>query len=48
MNVVEPPYKTFYADSVPGRVPRVFRARALAVCAGCGAVLFIDGGYTAQ
>jgi 1-acyl-sn-glycerol-3-phosphate acyltransferase len=34
MNVVEPPYKAFYADSVPGREPRVFRARALAVCAG--------------
>lgn len=38
MNVTEPfkeaPYKTFYADSVPGREPRVFRARALAVCAG--------------
>ena len=43
MNVPEPidapPYKAFYADSVPGREPRVFRARALAVCAGllmCG------------
>ena len=34
MNVVEPPYKAFYADSVPGREPRVFRARALAVSAG--------------
>ena len=28
-----PPYKAFYADSVPGREPRVFRARALAVIA---------------
>lgn len=38
MNVPEPcnapPYKAFYADRVPGREPRVFRARALAVCAG--------------
>jgi len=34
MNVVEPPYKAFYADSVPGRAPRVFRARALAASAG--------------
>lgn len=37
MNVPEPvdaPFKAFYADSVPGREPRVFRARALAVCAG--------------
>jgi 1-acyl-sn-glycerol-3-phosphate acyltransferase len=38
MNVPEPinapPYKAFYADSVPGREPRVFRARALAICAG--------------
>jgi 1-acyl-sn-glycerol-3-phosphate acyltransferase len=39
MNVAErpdeaAPYKAFYADSVPGREPRVFRARALAVCAG--------------
>jgi 1-acyl-sn-glycerol-3-phosphate acyltransferase len=33
MNATEP-YKAFYADSVPGREPRVFRARALAVCAG--------------
>lgn len=28
------PYKAFYADSVPGREPRVMRARTLAVCAG--------------
>jgi 1-acyl-sn-glycerol-3-phosphate acyltransferase len=34
VKVIEPPYKTFYADSVPGREPRVARARALAVCAG--------------
>ena len=38
MSVTEPykapPYKAFYADSVPGREPRVFRARALALCAG--------------
>jgi 1-acyl-sn-glycerol-3-phosphate acyltransferase len=34
MNVAEPRYKAFYADSVAGRKPRVFRARALAVCAG--------------
>jgi 1-acyl-sn-glycerol-3-phosphate acyltransferase len=30
----DPPYKAFYADSVPGREPRVFRVRALALCAG--------------
>jgi 1-acyl-sn-glycerol-3-phosphate acyltransferase len=38
MNATEPykapPYKAFYADSVPGREPRVLRTRALAVCAG--------------
>jgi 1-acyl-sn-glycerol-3-phosphate acyltransferase len=48
MNVVEPPYKAFYADSVPGREPRVFRARALAVCAGllmcAGAALMVPIG----
>jgi 1-acyl-sn-glycerol-3-phosphate acyltransferase len=48
MNVVEPPYKAFYADSVPGRQPRVFRARALAVCAGlamcAGAALMVPIG----
>ncbi len=48
MNAVEPPYKAFYADSVPGREPRVFRARALAVCAGllmcAGAVLMVPLG----
>ena len=32
--VVAPPYKAFYADSVPGREPRVWRARTLAVSAG--------------
>ncbi len=31
-----PPYKALYADSIPGREPRVFRERALAVCAGLG------------
>lgn len=48
MNVVEPPYKTFYADSVPGREPRVVRARVLAVCAGlmmcAGAALMLPLG----
>jgi 1-acyl-sn-glycerol-3-phosphate acyltransferase len=48
VNVVEPPYKAFYADSVPGREPRVFRARALAVCAGllmcAGAALMVPIG----
>jgi 1-acyl-sn-glycerol-3-phosphate acyltransferase len=48
MNVVEPPYKAFYADRVPGREPRVFRARALAVCAGllmcAGAALMVPIG----
>ena len=51
MNVPEPaeaPYKAFYADSVPGREPRVFRARALAVCAGllvcAGAALMVPIG----
>lgn len=34
MKTAEQPYKPFYADSVPGREPRVMRARALAVCAG--------------
>lgn len=34
MKATEQPYKAFYADSVPGRQPRVIRARTLAVCAG--------------
>lgn len=34
MKAAEQPYKAFYADSVPGRQPRVLRARTLAVCAG--------------
>ena len=34
MKAAEEPYKAFYADSVPGRQPRVMRARSLAVCAG--------------
>ncbi len=42
------PYRAFYADSVPGRTPRVFRARALAVCAGlmmcAGAALMLPLG----
>jgi 1-acyl-sn-glycerol-3-phosphate acyltransferase len=41
-------YKAFYADSVPGREPRVFRERALAVCAGlmvcAGAALMVPLG----
>jgi 1-acyl-sn-glycerol-3-phosphate acyltransferase len=48
MNAVEPPYKAFYSDSVAGREPRVFRARALAVCAGllmcAGAALMVPIG----
>ena len=51
MNTPEPaeaPYKAFYADSVPGREPRVFRVRALAVCAGllvcAGAALMVPIG----
>jgi 1-acyl-sn-glycerol-3-phosphate acyltransferase len=48
MNVVEPPFKAFYADTVPGREPRVFRAWALAACAGlvmcAGAALLIPIG----
>ena len=34
MKAAEPPYKAFYADTVTGREPRVFRVRALAVCGG--------------
>jgi 1-acyl-sn-glycerol-3-phosphate acyltransferase len=34
MNVVEPPYKAFYADTIPGRAPRVWRARMRMACAG--------------
>jgi 1-acyl-sn-glycerol-3-phosphate acyltransferase len=34
MSVAEPRYKTFYADTVSGREPRVLRARVLAVTAG--------------
>ncbi len=52
MNVTEPykdpPYKAFYADTVPGREPRVWRPRALAACAGLlvcvGAALMIPLG----
>ena len=45
MNVAD---KAFYAESVPGREPRVFRERSLAVCAGllvcAGAALLIPIG----
>lgn len=34
MNMAEPRYKTFYADSFPGREPRVLRAKLLAAIAG--------------
>ena len=34
MNTIERRYKAFYAESVPGREPRVWRARGLAVTAG--------------
>jgi len=48
LTVIEPPYKAFYADTVPGREPRIARARALAVCAGlmlgAGAALMIPIG----
>lgn len=48
MNAVEPPYRAFYADTVPGREPRVWRSRALAVCAGlvlcAGAALMLPLG----
>ena len=48
MSVVEPQYKAFYADNFPGREPRVFRARALALCAGllmcAGATLMVPLG----
>jgi 1-acyl-sn-glycerol-3-phosphate acyltransferase len=52
MNQLEPidapPYKAFYADSVPGREPRVLRARVLAVTAGlamcAGAALMVPLG----
>jgi 1-acyl-sn-glycerol-3-phosphate acyltransferase len=43
-----PPYRAFYADSVPGREPRVWRARTLAVTAGLivcfGAALMVPLG----
>jgi 1-acyl-sn-glycerol-3-phosphate acyltransferase len=46
--VTAEPYKAFYADSVPGREPRVLRARTLAVCAGllmcAGAALMVPLG----
>jgi 1-acyl-sn-glycerol-3-phosphate acyltransferase len=48
MNAGEPGYKAFYADTVAGRQPRVFRTRALAVCAGllvcAGAALMVPIG----
>ena len=48
MNTIERPYKTFYAESMPGREPRVWRARALAVTAGlficAGAILMLPLG----
>ena len=48
MKTAEEPYKAFYADSVPGREPRVMRARTLAVCAGLlmcvGAALMVPLG----
>ncbi len=48
MKAAEEPYKAFYADSVPGREPRVMRARILAVCAGllmcAGAALMVPLG----
>ncbi len=48
MNVVDPPYKALYADTVEGREPRVFRARTLAACAGllmcAGAALLVPIG----
>jgi 1-acyl-sn-glycerol-3-phosphate acyltransferase len=48
MNAVEPRYKAFYSDTHTGREPRVFRARALAVCAGlmmcAGAALMVPIG----
>lgn len=44
----EAPYRAFYADSVPGREPRVFRTRALAISAGlmicAGAALMVPIG----
>lgn len=48
MKAAEQPYKAFYADSVPGREPRVWRARTLAVSAGllvcAGAALMVPLG----
>jgi 1-acyl-sn-glycerol-3-phosphate acyltransferase len=48
MNTVEPPYRAFYAESVPGREPRVWRARGLALSAGllicAGAALMVPLG----
>jgi len=48
MKAAEPPYKAFYADTVTGREPRVFRVRALAVCGGlmmcAGAALMVPIG----
>lgn len=45
MNMAEPRYKTFYADSFPGREPRVLRAKLLAAIAGllmcAGAVVML-------
>jgi 1-acyl-sn-glycerol-3-phosphate acyltransferase len=34
MNAAEPQWKTFYADPIAGRAPRVLRTRVLAVAAG--------------
>lgn len=52
MSVTEPyngePYKAFYADAMPGREPRIWRARLLALCAGltmcAGAALMVPIG----
>ena len=34
MSVAQPRFKTFYADALAGRTPRVLRARLLAISAG--------------
>jgi 1-acyl-sn-glycerol-3-phosphate acyltransferase len=48
VKAADPPYKAFYDDSVPGRQPRVLRARMLAICAAllmcAGAVLMVPLG----